>query len=231
VPPSARSAIDSGQGSIGERHHPAWDDSSAPTECAAWRTARHHRRAGPRPVGRGRARARPRPGDVPGAPAQGRRRARPAGLGGVPRRMRSSPVSPRPGVDVFDAGVLPTPAVAFLTADTRRRPRGDALGVAQPDARQRHQVLRNAGDTSSTTRSRTRSRPRCASRGRAPPARTSAGSWPLHRRPTGPLRRATSCACCRTGSTGSHGRHRRATRGGLAWSRREASGRPAPRSS
>ena len=46
------------------------------------------------------------------------------------------------GVDVLLLGVLPTPAVAFLTADLRRRPgRGD-LRLAQRHAGQRHQDLR-----------------------------------------------------------------------------------------
>ena len=46
------------------------------------------------------------------------------------------------GVDVLLLGVLPTPGVAYLTDAPRRRPRRDALGLAQPDARQRHQVPR-----------------------------------------------------------------------------------------
>ena len=46
------------------------------------------------------------------------------------------------GVDVLLLGVLPTPAVAFLTAESERRPRRGDLRVAQRDAGQRHQVLR-----------------------------------------------------------------------------------------
>ena len=46
------------------------------------------------------------------------------------------------GVDVVRLGVLPTPGVAYLTGIDRRRPRRDAVGQPQPDARQRHQVLR-----------------------------------------------------------------------------------------
>ena len=61
------------------------------------------------------------------------------------------------GVDVLLLGVLPTPAVAFLTGEL-----GADLGVVisashNADARQRHQDLRAPAGASSTTRSRTRS--------------------------------------------------------------------------
>ena len=46
------------------------------------------------------------------------------------------------GIDVLDVGVLPTPAVAYLTGGPRRRPRRHAVGLAQRHAGQRHQVLR-----------------------------------------------------------------------------------------
>ena len=45
------------------------------------------------------------------------------------------------GADVLRVGVVPTPALAFLTAASRRRPRRHDLGEPQPDARQRHQAL------------------------------------------------------------------------------------------
>ena len=47
------------------------------------------------------------------------------------------------GIDVLDAGVIPTPAAAFLVGAVASRLRSDGLGVAQPGARQRHQVLRH----------------------------------------------------------------------------------------
>ena len=60
----------------------------------------------------------------------------------------------------------------------RRRPGRDDLGVAQPDARQRHQALRRRRAQAARRRSRTRSRPTSARRRRrrrVPPAATSAG--------------------------------------------------------
>ena len=91
------------------------------------------------------------------------------------------------GVDVLDAGILPTPAIAFLTADL-----GADLGVmlsashnAMPDngikffARGGHKL---------PTRSRTPSRRGSASRGSAPPAPASAGSAPCEDGPERYLR-------------------------------------------
>ena len=46
------------------------------------------------------------------------------------------------GADVLRVGVLPTPGRRVPDRRARRRPRRDDLGVAQPDARQRHQALR-----------------------------------------------------------------------------------------
>ena len=46
------------------------------------------------------------------------------------------------GVDVSLLGVMPTPAVAYLTAALERRPRRRDLRLAQPRSGQRHQVLR-----------------------------------------------------------------------------------------
>ena len=80
------------------------------------------------------------------------------------------------GVDVLRLGVLPTPGVAHLTGALRRRPRRDDLRHAQPDARQRHQVPRPRGASSSTTPSRTPSSAGSASRGSARRAARSAGS-------------------------------------------------------
>ena len=75
------------------------------------------------------------------------------------------------GADVLRVGVLPTPAVAFLTGVLRRRPRRRALRVAQPDARQRHQAVRRAAASSCPTTSRPRSRPRSSARAGAPDRR------------------------------------------------------------
>ena len=80
------------------------------------------------------------------------------------------------GVDVLLLGVLPTPGVAYLTGVARRRPRRDALGLAQPDARQRHQVPRPRR-AQARRRHRGRDRERHArAAGSARPAATSAGS-------------------------------------------------------
>ena len=45
------------------------------------------------------------------------------------------------GAEVLRAGVLPTPALAYLDRSDRRRPRRHDLGQPQPDARQRHQAV------------------------------------------------------------------------------------------
>ena len=66
---------------------------------------------------------------------------RPPGLGRVPRgggRRRPG----RAGVDVLRLGVMPTPAVAYLTARPRRGFRRDAVRQPQPGAGQRDQALR-----------------------------------------------------------------------------------------
>ena len=80
------------------------------------------------------------------------------------------------GIDVNNVGVLPTPAVAFLTARARRRHRRRPVRVAQPDARQRHQVPVAAAGSSSTTSSRPPSRRAWARTGSARWAATSAAS-------------------------------------------------------
>jgi phosphomannomutase len=49
------------------------------------------------------------------------------------------------GVDVWLAGPMPTPAVAYLTRACASRPGGD-FGVAQSLSRQRHQVLLGQGN-------------------------------------------------------------------------------------
>ena len=105
------------------------------------------------------------------------------------------------GVDVYNAGVLPTPAVAYLTADT-----GADFGVmlsashnAMPDngikffARGGHKLRR---------RDRGRDRGADAARpGSARPAPTSGGS---DRCPTATPATSRTCSrCCPTGSTGS----------------------------
>ena len=106
------------------------------------------------------------------------------------------------GVDVLLLGVLPTPGVAYLTGDARRRPRRDDLGEPQPDARQRHQVPRARRAASSTTRSRSRSSGGCASRGSA---RRGGGRRPGHdvRRRRSTTTSPTSSAPRRPRSTGS----------------------------
>ncbi len=78
---------------------------------------RRHRRARPGPGRGGRPRAR-RGRRVRRAPAARRRRAGPAGLGGVPLRRRRRGPRERRASTSRTPGVLPTPAVAGLVADT-----------------------------------------------------------------------------------------------------------------
>ena len=85
------------------------------------------------------------------------------------------------GVDVDDAGVLPTPAIARARRADRRRPGRGAVGLAQPDARQRDQVLRPR---------RAQAAGRLRGRDRAP-ARAAVG-------PADRGRRSAGCACSRT---------------------------------
>ncbi len=82
------------------------------------------------------------------------------------------------GVDVRDAGVLPTPAIAYLVGEQRRRPRRHAVRVAQPDARQRDQVLRPRW-AQARRRLEDAIEQRLGEHGSARPARTSAGSAAL----------------------------------------------------
>ena len=73
------------------------------------------------------------------------------------------------GVDVLRLRVLPTPGVAYLTDVARRRPRRRDLRVAQPDARQRHQVPGpGRGEARRLAGARDRGAPR---RGLGPPDR------------------------------------------------------------
>ena len=126
-----------------------------------------HRRAGARPLRRGGPRPR-RGGRLRGAPAASPSSAGTRGRRGSSWRPPSSPGWPAPGVDVLRAGVLPTPAVAFLTADL-----GADLGVmlsashnAMPDngikffARGGHKLADEIEDAIEA--------PRSASRGTAP---------------------------------------------------------------
>ena len=64
------------------------------------------------------------------------------------------------GANVVRVGVLPTPAVAYLVGAGQRRPRRDALRLAQPDAGQRHQALRRRRARSCPTSWRSGSRRR-----------------------------------------------------------------------
>ena len=63
------------------------------------------------------------------------------------------------GVDVLLTGPLPTPAIAVLTQEARRRFRHRHQRLAQPVSRQRHQVLRRGRREAVRRRSRKRSRP------------------------------------------------------------------------
>ena len=106
-------------------------------------------------------------GRRPGPPAQGGRGARPARLGRVPRRGRRGRarlgrrrrLRRRRAADA--GGRLPH-------RRHRRRLRRHALGVAQPDARQRHQVLRPRRAQAARRGRGPRSRPRWASSGPRP---------------------------------------------------------------
>ena len=195
-----------------------------------------HRRAGAGPVGGRRARARRRR-RVRRAPPGGGGRPRPARLGRVPRGRRRSPASPAPASTCCDVGVLPTPAVAFLTADL-----GADLGVMlsathNADARQRHQVLRPRRPQARRRRSRTPSR-RYAHRreqpGTARPAPPSAGSAP-YAEGFEQLRRPPAARCCRTASTackvvldGAHGAAARVSPEAFAPGRRRGDHASAP---
>ena len=101
------------------------------------------------------------------------------------------------GVNVVRLGVVPTPGVAYLTGAPRRRPRRDAVGEPQPDAGQRHQVLR-------PRRHQARRRPRGRDRGA-----DGRGLGPAHRRRRRPgqrRRRRWSRPTSRTSWTASAGR-------------------------
>ena len=152
---------------------PTWHDCSGPTESARPRQRRHHRRAGPRPV-RGR-RARPwRRLTGQGPPPQGRRRAQPPGSGEFLSAAVLAGLASA-GVDVYDAGVLPTPAVAYLTADTHAdfgvmlsastTPCPTTASSSSPKAAYACRRRRGRDRGADGTRS-----------GRAPPARTWAAS-------------------------------------------------------
>ena len=108
---------------------------------------------------RGGPRARPGRGR-PGPPAQGGRRPRPARLGRVPRRAAVVAGLAVGGGRRLRRGRAAHPGGRLPDRRHRRRLRRHALGVAQRDARQRHQVLRRAAATSCPTTSRTGSRPR-----------------------------------------------------------------------
>ena len=105
------------------------------------------------------------------------------------------------GVDVTLVGVLPTPGVAYLTRGPGRRPRRDAVGLAQPHAGQRHQVLRPRRPQA---RRRRRGRDRgsaCASLG--PADRRGRRPRPARRHDGRAATRTTCCRRLRTASTGS----------------------------
>ena len=79
------------------------------------------------------------------------------------------------GVDVVRLGVVPTPGVAFLTADSDADLGRDAVGQPQPDAGQRDQVLRPRRHQAGR-RPRGRHRvPDAARSGPGPPAPGSGG--------------------------------------------------------
>ena len=106
--------------------------------------------------------------------ARSRRTARAAVVGRDPRAsgemLEAAVVAglTSAGADVLRVGVLPTPAVAYLTAELRRGLRRRAVRVAQPDARQRHQAVRPRRAQAARRRSRPRSRPRIGEPGPAP---------------------------------------------------------------
>ena len=117
----------------------------------------------------------------------GRIRAPPAGDGG-PRPRASGEFLEAAvvaglagsGVDVLRLGVIPTPAVAFLTRDLGAGSRRDVVREPQPGARQRDQALR-AGRLQAARRGRGRDR---GAPGDAPPAaqRPARGLRPGDRR-------------------------------------------------
>ena len=129
-------------------------------------------------------------------PARRRRPGHPD-LGAVPRGTRSSPAWPSAGVDVLRLGVLPTPGVAYLTEAL-----GADLGVvhlrlAQPDARQRHQVPRPR---------RAQARRRRRGRDRAAPRRAVGPPDRRRRRPGHAVRHGRSTEYVATWSAPSTGR-------------------------
>jgi phosphoglucosamine mutase len=63
------------------------------------------------------------------------------------------------GFDVIDAGIIPTPGVAFLTSVLNVEMGAVIFRLAQSDARQRHQVLRARWVQTARPRRKTRSRP------------------------------------------------------------------------
>ena len=80
------------------------------------------------------------------------------------------------GGDALLGGVLPTPAAPLLLAPLRLRPRGGALGLAQPLPRQRHQVLRRR-----RLQAHRRGRGRDRARARAAPPRPRSPARPPQR--------------------------------------------------
>ena len=84
------------------------------------------------------------------------------------------------GVDVLLLGVLPDAGRRVPHRHPRRRPRRDALGVPQPDARQRHQVPRAR---------RPQARRRDRARDRATAARAVGAAARRRRRPGAAVRR------------------------------------------
>jgi hypothetical protein len=80
------------------------------------------------------------------------------------------------GVNVLAVGVLPTPGVAYLTKQRGRGGGRSDFGVAQPDGRQRHQVLRRGRQRklADATEMRIEARWKRGNRGRDQAARASA---------------------------------------------------------
>ena len=115
-------------------------------------------------------------GDVRGAPPDRCGRVATRGPPASSWRPPSSRASPAPASTCCVVGVLPTPAIAYLTGAARRRPRRHALGQPQPDAGQRHQVLRPRRPQAARRGRGRRSRRGSASRGSARAAPASAGS-------------------------------------------------------